>query len=227
MTQERRINTRYDVHLPVVVVPVNAGGMPDVTRKVSGQLKDISLSGMRLSIHELNDLAYTSLAVIIENEQGHSSFAGVKVVHSLVNSPNSQGDQLMIGGTFAGRVDQLFRTGQILPQPQPQTGSFEYIFPQDSLQAWCEADFLESVLLDRLLACPQCCGGCTFRFGCRRCLSGRTEKVRHIHHYACANIAPINEYEVNGTSDLSQVSKPPPQYRSGLRIPTHAPMLGL
>lgn len=74
---------------------------------------------------------------------------------------------------------------------------FQYRLPYaDSVyDSWCRAGIFNRTVLDRVLICGKCRSVATFRFACRQCGSGRVAHKMLAHHFACAFVAPISEFE--------------------------------
>ncbi|MEQ9412135.1 MAG: response regulator [Fuerstiella sp.] len=60
--------------------------------------------------------------------------------------------------------------------------------------AWERDPRTRTVPLDKIIVCPECDGIPTFRPGCGACGSAWVEQVVMIHHYACAHVAPEQEF---------------------------------
>ncbi len=56
---------------------------------------------------------------------------------------------------------------------------------------------MKRIVLDRVLLCPSCNAVPTFRFGCRKCQSGRLEQPFLVHHFACAHVGPLKDFETD------------------------------
>ena len=53
-------------------------------------------------------------------------------------------------------------------------------------------------MIDRVLLCPECGGLPTFRNGCPACGSARVNSPKMIHHFACAHIGHVEDFELAG-----------------------------
>lgn len=85
--------------------------------------------------------------------------------------------------------------------PTLNTEFFQYRLPYaDSVyESWCRQGILKRTVLDRVLVCGKCRSVATFRFACRQCGSGRVAHKMLAHHFACAFVAPISEFETTET----------------------------
>ena len=66
---------------------------------------------------------------------------------------------------------------------------------QRSCKQWADLEVLRPRLLDRVLSCPMCSGVVSFRHGCPDCGSARTTTARMIHHFACAHVGRIADFQ--------------------------------
>src|SRR5204863_524990 len=66
------------------------------------------------------------------------------------------------------------------------------------LEKWVEVGVLTPVLWDRIQVCPRCHGMPRYRKGCRSCGSVKVTNERLIHHFACAHVAPVSDFEKSG-----------------------------
>ncbi|APZ93765.1 response regulator [Fuerstiella marisgermanici] len=74
--------------------------------------------------------------------------------------------------------------------------SCRFTFGHNELQiAEWEADpDVKKIPLDKIIVCPQCSAVPTFRAGCGECGGAWTVPETIIHHYACAHVAPEQEF---------------------------------
>jgi len=91
----------------------------------------------------------------------------------------------------------LADNGFLTPVFDPMTLKYHYGLPSSMLRAWQDDGTLNKVLIDRVQVCPKCGALPSFRFGCAACGSGCVTNDRLIHHYACAHVAPIDDFEQN------------------------------
>ena len=92
----------------------------------------------------------------------------------------------------------LDQNGYITPVFDPQHLRFRSGVPASLLRAWESDGTLHKVLLDRVQVCPQCRSLPTFRFGCSACGSGCVTNDRMIHHFACAHVGPVQDFDEDG-----------------------------
>ena len=103
-----------------------------------------------------------------------------------------------IGAEFALPQQQLFVPRNILPFYDSDQLKFETGLSIDALQAWEDCGVLVETMHDRILVCPQCQSLPTWRHGCPSCGSASTQPDELIHHYACAYIGPVENFDRTG-----------------------------
>ncbi len=95
-------------------------------------------------------------------------------------------------------VQQSLQSEYLIPVFDPQTMQYSFGIPSALLRAWEDDGTLQRVLLDRVQKCPECLSLPTFRFGCPSCGSGCVSNDRLIHHFPCAHVADVAEFERDG-----------------------------
>ena len=83
----------------------------------------------------------------------------------------------------------------IVPDFDSNSLQFRNQIAQEQLLAATQSGDLTAELLDSVLVCPQCECLPTFRRGCSCCGSGRIEQERLIHHFACAHVARVSDFD--------------------------------
>jgi DNA-directed RNA polymerase subunit RPC12/RpoP len=188
---ERRAHPRYAFRRPVVAIPLLPDGTPDRARKVVGQSIDLSNGGMALELGLDRSLQGETLLVGMQDRDGALRFIGMQVCHARP----LEDDRLLVGGQFGGRASEILQSGAQLPVLDPGTMHFRLEQPEDLLAEWVDAGIFQKVLVDRVQLCPRCGGLPTFRFACRSCGSARVTNDQLIHHYACAHVALLQDFE--------------------------------
>lgn len=187
---ERR-RPRFPVDNPVFVVPVLPDGRPDRRHLAMGACRDISLEGMGLAFDVPENHIPAALVVGVQEPNGSTRYEGVEVRH--LHRPRSNHFQL--GGSFGGPGHELLRSESLEPTFHQQSLDFGFGVPEKVLQAWAEIDILQPVWLDRVELCPQCHRLPTIRPGCPNCGSARVINERLIHHFTCAHVGRVSDFE--------------------------------
>ena len=91
-------------------------------------------------------------------------------------------------------LDRLFPVADRTPRLQ---GHYVRVgLAADAVHAWEGLGVLRPEPVDRILVCPQCGAVPSLRPGCRSCGSPQVESQPMIHHFACAYVAPAEEFEM-------------------------------
>ena len=115
-------------------------------------------------------------------------FRPESAAHPIVPPPRSQ------------TSDPSQKLGEMItPSIHPST--FQYYFGLDVelLDYQAKMGHFKKMVLDTIFACPRCSAIPTVRLGCQCCGSGRVKSSRLIHHFACAHIGSLDDFEQDGT----------------------------
>jgi CheY-like chemotaxis protein len=187
---ERRVQPRYLLTRPIVAIPVLHGSEPDDARCVEGFTVDISTGGIGFEIAGLEHLPTQLLVVGVEGDDEQMHFASVEASHV---RPSHIG--LRIGGRLITSGRHPLSDDNLLPSMDLTTYRFTTGLPAETLSRWASLGVLQPVLMDRVLACPQCQAIATFRNGCQACGSIQLSSCQLIHHFACAYVGHVQDFE--------------------------------
>ncbi|HRX78370.1 MAG TPA: response regulator [Pirellulaceae bacterium] len=190
---ERRQHSRYLLTRPIFAIPVMPDGSPAEAYSADGFSVDVSLGGMQFEIAGIDRLPTKQILVGIEAYDSVLHFASVEA-----KRVEPTGTGLRIGAAFTEGEHDLIRRGNIEPTFNPQTCRFGMDLPLEVIAKWIEFGILRATLMDRVLICPQCQAVPTFRNGCRICGSVRLHSRPLIHHFACAHIGYVSDFEKDG-----------------------------
>ncbi|MFK7769592.1 MAG: PilZ domain-containing protein [Mariniblastus sp.] len=190
--ENQRSNVRYQVSLPAVCHPVMASKEIDVTVSLSGVIADISLEGMLIIL----DTAATpqiglELIVAVDLPGGGVEFCAGAIVGA---KPTSQGFT-EISVRFGGYLQGILLHDIIFPILERNQMRFSLPFSDRTLTSLCSLGAATSEVLDKLLVCPRCQAIPTVREGCSLCLSSNVEASKMVHHFACANVDFLENFE--------------------------------
>lgn len=191
--KERRKHPRYLLTKPVFAIPVLPDGTPAGTQCAEGFLNDVGAGGLGLQVAGVDRIPTKELVVGVEADDGVLYFATVEVRHT-----SSVPGGLRAGGQFLPAHRDLLRPENLMPTLDPRTYHFVTGLPEDTLVRWVELGIFRPVLVDRVLVCPQCQALPTFRNGCRACGSVHLASCRLIHHFACAHVGFVADFESQG-----------------------------
>ena len=201
-----RQQPRVPYRAPVVAIPMLPDGGPDWENRFAGTTTDLGVEGIGLEYRQGNNLQsgksentrglnLQTLGLIL-NLAGEGQKPGCLGIE-IANPPDFDQEVCHIGGQFAGFADDLLKPENLKPRLNPRNWQFEMTFPEPVLQQWAKIGVLEPFLCDRVQLCPRCQGLPTFRRGCNACGSARLTNDRLIHHFACAHVGLIAEFEAH------------------------------
>jgi hypothetical protein len=188
---EQRRDPRVVLRRSLIGVPVMPDGRPYPGRPITGVVADVSRGGLGLELEAREWRPATELVVGVESASGAFQFAGVRVCYKGALSA----DRLKVGCEFGGFGQQLLQANTLAPQFVVESLAFAARFPQDLLDAWCAVGVLTAILTDRVQLCPKCHALPTFRPGCRQCGSADVGNDQLIHHYACAHVGRVSDFQ--------------------------------
>ena len=105
---------------------------------------------------------------------------------------------LLCGCEFGGPAADILHAGTLMPKCDHELMAFVLPHATAIYDNWTDAGVIEKSLVDRVLVCPRCTILPTFRNACRKCRSGRVTNDRLIHHFTCAYVGFVDEFESHG-----------------------------
>jgi len=190
---DRRVHPRYLLTRPLIAIPLLPDGQPVEAFQTEGFTMDVSAEGVGFEIHGLERLPSHRLIVGIEADDGQLYYSTIDVRRSI---PIPGG--LRIGGKFSKIDRDVLRPENLLPKINHQTHRFDTGLSANILKRWADLGIFQPLLVDRVLVCPDCRAVPTVRRGCCSCGSVRTENSQLIHHFPCAHVGLVTEFEANG-----------------------------
>jgi hypothetical protein len=179
----------------LTVVPVRADGSPDWSNRAAGIPLDVMADGeLELTWENAPDLPTTALIAFLQEEDGKRLVTGIDI-QSMVAREESG---LRITGRVGGFGDEILSPERLTPALDKKTMTFQLGFAPEVLDQWATIGAMERVLVDKVQVCPRCQGVPTFREGCPNCGSADLENDYLIHHFACAHVGPISDFERDG-----------------------------
>lgn len=191
---EQRHGTRVPMHKPFTMVPLLPDGSPDWEQRAPATSRDLSASGIGLEFETPMELSSSSVVLLSQDAPGLPGAAGVEVCYQRHGVP----DHLLLGGRFGGIGQDILEPANLTPVFRQESMEFALNLPEPVLRRWEEVGVLERRVVDRVLLCPRCQGLPTFRRGCRHCGSAFVTNDRLIHHFACAHVGFVGDFEVDG-----------------------------
>ncbi len=187
---ERREHSRYLLTKPIFAIPLLPDRAPAEAYCADGFTIDVSRGGLQFEVVGIQRLPTKQVLVGIEAQDGVLHFATLDVRRVEATEMG-----LRIGAEFATAERDLIQPENIEPQFNARTCRFELGLPDVTIGKWVEFGIFRPALIDRLLVCPQCRAVPTFRNGCRICGSVRLHSRPLIHHFACAHVGYVTDFE--------------------------------
>jgi Zn finger protein HypA/HybF involved in hydrogenase expression len=170
-------------------VPVLSAGAPDVKAILEGVSIDISRRGVGiLTAH--GKAPANDVVIGLEADDGTMHFASAHIRHA---RPVETG--WTIGTEFVEPSQDLLRPANVALRLDPASFQFKTALRTDCLQQWAMAGVLRPRLVDWVQLCPHCEALPTFRYGCPGCGSAHIATSQLIHHFACAHVGLVVEFE--------------------------------
>jgi hypothetical protein len=184
-----RQTPRIAYQRPVLAIPIRPDGGPDWENRFAGQTTDLGLEGLGLEFARIPDMQTLGLVLSMTPESGPGCL-GVEV-----SNFHEKDGAWHVGAEFTGYASELLKSENLTPRLDFHHWRFELEFPEAILEHWAGIGVLEPVLWDRVQLCPRCQGVPTLRRGCSACGSIHVSNDRLIHHFACAHVGLVEEFE--------------------------------
>jgi hypothetical protein len=182
--------SRHLVTRGVFAIPILPSGSPDRACASDGYTVDFGTDGVTFEIIA-RPFSETSKWVIgIEKPDGELCYVSVQS-HRV--TPDGIGSR--IDADFIDAVRDPLSPENLIPVFDPKTFQFRSKMPDVALQQWQELGVLKAKLFDCVLACPRCRSLPTIRRGCRACGSIEVESDQFIHHFACAHVDLVEQFQ--------------------------------
>jgi hypothetical protein len=186
---------RFRFPRSLTVVPVRADGSPDWSHRAAGVPLDVMADGeLELNMENAPELPTTALIVLLEEEDGTRRVTAIDI-QSKVAWENGG---LRIIGRVGGFAEEILNPEKLTPTLDKKTMRFQLCIAPQVLDQWAAIGALERVLIDKVQVCPRCQGMPTYREGCPNCGSANLENDLLIHHFACAHVGRISDFEAGG-----------------------------
>lgn len=183
---------RKSCEIPAVVWEVLVDGRLSSSSSHVGVLREIGPDSIVLELDRPTETG--QMVVGLERGQEGSEFVGAT---ERTRETCERG--VRVTGALTGIASRLLAGETRVPQLNPETFRYSLPFDEAVYQSWCDAGILQPEVLDRVLTCPKCTAVATFRFACKQCGSGRVQHSMLMHHFACAFVAPADQFQQGGT----------------------------
>lgn len=190
---EQRRSPRVPLSRPLVLVPVLPDGGPDFDRRVEATVVDVSAGGVGLvTTLDVAELPTSALVLLAPEADGTVKCVGVEARHSRRLEDSGQ---RWIGASVGGYAEELLHADNLTPRFCAHSIRYRWNLPEETLREWADVGVLLPLAPDRVMVCPKCQALPTFRHGCRNCGSAQTEPDVLVHHFACAHIGFLHDFE--------------------------------
>jgi hypothetical protein len=179
---------------PLLGIPILPDGSPDWEHRRVGAAVDVSQGGMGIELECGENLDATGMVVVVQGPAGPVGCAGLEFRHARRIGPG----RIQVGGQFGGLAHEILRPENLVPAFHAASLEMSLGLPRELLEQWERIGILTSFLYDRVQLCPKCRALPTFRQGCPSCGSARLGNQKLIHHYACAHVGLVANFESTG-----------------------------
>jgi len=190
---QRRAN-RYEISNAVVCYPVLESREVSSSFSIVGIAADIGTNGIRLILEGTQPNLGLELVIGVEQRNGQYQYCSGTVASSRKTSPTT----CEVGVEFRGYMYEVFESELIFPVLDSSTMKYSLPYPDSVMASICKIGGAVSIGLDSVLTCPSCRGLPTLRYGCSHCLSTNVQASRMIHHFACAHVDFVDQFERDG-----------------------------
>ena len=187
---QRRAN-RYEISCPVVCFPVLQSREVSSGSSMFGVATDIGTNGIKLILEGSQPNLGLELVIGVEQKNGRYQYCAGTVASSRRTSPTTS----EVGVEFCGYIYEIFESELLFPVLDSATMKYTLPYPDSVMASICKIGGAVSVGLDSVLTCPSCSGIPTLRHGCAHCLSANVSASRMIHHFACAHVDFVEQFE--------------------------------
>lgn len=181
------------VSIPAGIIPLASGGQPDLTNSFEATIVAIDPTVVSLKTQALRLKPGMRFVAGVEGVAGTSRYATLEFIKSW-----SIEGGYMLAARPADATYDLFRPENLMPSLDRQRFRYETRLSPKALARWAELGVLRPRLLDRIMVCPRCVGLPTVRSACEHCGCVEFNSERLMHHFACACVGSIDEFDQHG-----------------------------
>lgn len=190
----RRRDPRYLVERSLTAIPFQPDRQLDSGLRLYGVSVDLSTGGISFELRADELPSAGALVIGVDGPNDQLQYTGVQIRHV-----QQLGDsRLRVGAQMTGPAHDFLSEENLSPVFDPQSMEFRPRVSQELVQSWAKANVLRPIVCDHVQLCPKCYALPTYRRACRACLSSRVVNDRLIHHFACAHVGMVGEFEASG-----------------------------
>jgi hypothetical protein len=182
--------SRHFVTRGVFAIPVLPNGSPDRASASEGYTVDVGADGVTFEIiaRPLSETA--NWVVGIEKPDGELGYLSVRS-HGI--TPDGIGSR--IDAEFLEAARDPLGVGNLMPTLDSETFAFRPKLSREALQQWQALGVVRPKVVDCVIVCPRCHSLPTMRRGCRACGSIEVDSDQFIHHFACAHVDLVEQFQ--------------------------------
>lgn len=181
---------RRSATFPVTLFPIVGEQVLDYDWTSHGKGTVDEDGQLRLVIVDEIKYASERFLVSASSRDGQQTHAAMVVEESSVVDGTC-----IIDGRIANAENDLLAEANLIPCWNPEKRRFETRLTNETAELLSKIGVIRPYLYDRVIVCPDCLATPTVRLGCRSCGSAKTDNRQLIHHFACAHVGSIDEYE--------------------------------
>ena len=181
----------YDLSAPALAYPVRANGHIEPVAGWAAVTERIRPSGLKLLTETFSLNLRSEWLIGIQLATDHWQFTGGQVIDFHARSASLTEVHVRLGG----KLDLWFEQGTVLPRLNQKLMRLELPGVELICDSLLQIGAIEPVTLDRVMVCPRCQSLPTIRNGCCDCLSGNLQATRMIHHFPCAHVDFVENFE--------------------------------
>lgn len=189
--KNERKNTRYEISNSVVCYPVLESGEIAMSYSMVGIALNIGYGGVKVLVDSIEPKPGMELVIGIEQSPGDYRFCAGTVISTRKSGESG----FETGIEFRGYMHEVLQCEQIIPVLDRQEMQYELPFPANVMASLCKVGAATSTILDSMLLCANCRGIPTLREGCSMCLSSNVRSSKMIHHFGCAHVDFVENFE--------------------------------
>jgi len=173
----------------VVAYPIREDGfLIDQPRR--GVLMSLRGDEFNFELAEPQTVRRAPMVIGVTGANGQTGYAGVIVAYDRFRA-----DARLVCAIRGGIGETILSEEGRVPALEQRRFQFQRPYSDEIYASWEAVGILKRMVLDRVLLCPGCRAVPTFRFACRKCCSGRLNHPLLVHHFACAHVGPLSDYE--------------------------------
>lgn len=175
----------------VVAYPLREDGLL-IDQPRRGSLTSLRGDEFNFELEEPQPVRRTPMVLGVSTLDGQTGYAGVVVAYDRFRA-----EARLVCAIRGGIGETILSEEGRVPSLDQHRFQFKRPFSDEIYASWEAVGILQKTVLDRVLLCPGCKAVPTFRFACRKCRSGRLKHPLLVHHFACAHVGPLSEFETD------------------------------